>query len=100
MMIYKVLKRKDALSVIVAIVIALLLMQTISLWSMDLTGKITDSTGLYGGGPSDWKNVYLNPGVSFAVQMAFLEVVLWLWVGALVVVRTLAAQDKKSSKRK
>ncbi len=97
MLIYKVLKRKDAMSVIIAVVIAFALMQTLSVWSIDITSQITNSQGMYGGGLGGWENQYLNPAVSFAVQLVMLEVVLWIWVGLLTVGRSLTSQ--KSSKK-
>ncbi len=101
MLIYKVLKRKDAASVIVAVVIALLLMTALNIWSLDITSEITGSDGPYGSGfGGGWKDQYLNPAVSLAVQLVFLEALLWLWVGVLSAGQMMVKQSKTSSKKR
>ena len=79
----KVLKRKDAASVIVAIVVAMIIGQVLPIVTAELTNWLT---GVTEGGFSyaipgaDWKTQYLNPVVSAAVQLAALEVLVWLYV--------------------
>lgn len=83
MLIIKVLKRKDGSSVVVAVVLALLLLTLLSAWSMEATYKLTNEAGMYGGPASfsgGWKNTYLYPAISTAVQLVILELLLWVWV--------------------
>ncbi len=86
MYITKVLKRKDAASLVVAIWLAMSLMQLTSLPTLRITSWITglgahNWQGMYGGGPgSDWRTEYLAPVVSFIVQVIALEILIRLYV--------------------
>lgn len=79
----KVLKRKDAASVIVAIVVAMMLVQLLPIITAELTNWIT---GVNEGGFSyaipdaDWKTQYLNPVVAVLVQLVALEIIVRLYV--------------------
>lgn len=79
----KVLKRKDASSVIVAVVVALMISQLLPIVTAELTNWIT---GVNEGGFSraipgaDWKTQYLNPVVSLLVQLVALELLVRLYV--------------------
>ncbi len=80
MYVIKVLKRKDAASVVIAIWLAMQLMQLTTTPTSRLIGKITglgdsgyQSYGGYGGG---WRNEYLYPFVSFVVQLIALEILI------------------------
>lgn len=77
-MIPKVLKRKDALSVVVAIVLGMILVQVFQMWSMPLTSEIVSSS--YGYSAPGWKEAYLSPAISGLLSLAFLEAALWAWV--------------------
>ena len=81
----KVLKRKDASSVVAAVVVALILYQllpglTNSLAEALSGNDITVSTG--------WQVQYLQPVVHAILQLALLELLLWVWTA-------LAASMKK-----
>ncbi len=84
--IVKVLKRKDAASVVVAIVVAMVLYQLVN----QLTGKAAgELIGLkegeflsYSPPGAGWKILYLHPVVSAALQLLALEILVWLYVGA------------------
>jgi hypothetical protein len=85
MYIVKVLKRKDAASVVLAIWLAMGLMQLTSMPVFRLANKISgigssnyNNFGGYGG----WRNEYLNPFVTFALQVILLEILIRLFVWA------------------
>lgn len=85
MYIIKVLKRKDAASVILAIWTAMQLMQLTAVPTSRLVGKLTgigdSSFQYYGGyGVSSWRNEYLSPFISFIVQVVALEVLIRVFV--------------------
>lgn len=83
MVLVKILKRKDASSVLLAIVIAMLLQQPL----VTMTGKpasiisgLSNSNQGYGyfGPGGGWKEQYLFPVVWFLVQIVALEVLAWV----------------------
>lgn len=87
MYIIKVMKRKDASSIVVAIWLAMSLMQLTSIPTYRLSNWISgwgahDWSGLYGSGApgADWRNEYLNPFVSFLIQVIALEILIRLFV--------------------
>jgi hypothetical protein len=82
----KILKRKDASSVIVAVVIALIILQTLQGVTLRWSNWLS---GLNYGQPtngSGWKQEYLQPVVTAILQLLVLEVILWVcvWAGALM----------------
>lgn len=79
MVIVKVLKRKDATSVVLAVVVALIVAGFISSPSLDLSTKIVSGQG---GLFDNWKNVYLQPAVYAALQLITLELLgrVYVWV--------------------
>ena len=91
MYLIRVLKRRDAASVIVAIVVAMVLMQFV----LPITGRLSSwivgsHNGPYFGfaGPGGgWKDEYLFPLVAAVVQLLALEVLIWVyvWVPKLVI---------------
>lgn len=92
MYVVKLLKRKDASSVVIAVWLAFQLMQLTSVVSMKAVSWLTglgDSTfqNAYSSVASDWRNAYLNPVVSLLVQLVVLEVVVRLvvWVHPMLV---------------
>lgn len=91
MYIIKVLKRRDAASVIIAIWIALSLNMLVSLPTYRLANWVAGiGTSNYNGmyGPSQgWRNEYLNPVVSFVLQIIVLEILirLFVWVHPMFV---------------
>ena len=85
MYIIKVLKRKDASSIVVAIWLALSLNQITSLPVFRLADFISgigaiNYNGMYGGGPAGWRTEYLNPVVSFVLQVIVLEILIRIFV--------------------
>ena len=85
MYITKILKRKDAASLIVAIPLAFMLMQLLP----QLTARVTEFiTGFgsdngynsFSGTNNDWRMMYLQPIVSFIVQVILLECILRAFV--------------------
>ncbi len=73
----KVLKRKDASSVVVAIVLGLVVLSLISAPATQITDVIVNGQGKIF---DNWKQVYLAPLVLAALQVIFLEIVGWIWV--------------------
>ena len=85
MYITKVLKRKDASSVIVAIWLAILLQQALYLPTFRLADKISgigDSNyqAMYGSPGQGWRNEYLNPIVTVILSVVILEISIRLFV--------------------
>jgi hypothetical protein len=78
MVLIKILKRKDASSVIIAIIVAMVLMgflQTITnRWAI----KIAHVN--YGPQVFHWKEDYLMPVIWLLLQLLVLEVLCWLWI--------------------
>lgn len=81
MAIVNVMKRKDATSVMVAVVIALFLEKFISNVTFDLANNLSgiEQAGLDGGG---WQNNFLAPLVALVLQLLVLELVVWLYASA------------------
>ena len=83
--IVKVLKRKDAASVILAVVIGMVLLQLVSTLTTKLAGQISgleDGQYLsYSYPNAAWQGTYLFPVVSAALQLLALEILVWLYVG-------------------
>jgi len=81
MVLIKVLKRKDASSVLVAIILAMIISQPLTTTTMRISSKISDlgNNGPYGGG-GDWKTQYLFPIVWALVQIVVLEILGWIAV--------------------
>jgi hypothetical protein len=84
MVLVKILKRRDASSVIIAILIAMIVTQPLNI----LTGKPASiisglsgnqGFGYYGPG-GDWKSQYLFPVVWAVLQLLVLEVLGWIFV--------------------
>ncbi|MEX1059203.1 MAG: hypothetical protein WEC17_02115 [Candidatus Saccharimonadales bacterium] len=72
----KVLKRKDASSVVVAVVVGLIIAQLLPA----LMGRLASVlSGVDVGPAGDWQEQYLVPVVNAALQLLLLEVLLWVW---------------------
>jgi hypothetical protein len=84
MVLIKILKRRDASSIVVAILIAMIVSQPLSM----MTGKpasiisgISGDQGYFYGGPGgDWQNQYLFPVVWALLQLLILEILGWILV--------------------
>jgi hypothetical protein len=81
----KVLKRKDASSVVVAVVVALVLYQLLPGLTNELAQTLSGNDVTVGAG---WQVQYLQPVVHAVLQLVLLELVLWVWTA-------LAASMKK-----
>ena len=79
----KVLKRRDAASVAVAIVVGLIVYSFLSAvtnqLASNISGRVPQVTG-------DWQTLYLYPLVLAALQLIALEILLWLyaWSGSMM----------------
>lgn len=77
MHIVKVLKRKDASSVIVAIVLALILSGVLSVLTIDLS---TYLSGIEISGGTEWRQQIVRPLIQAGLQFVLLEAVLRIFV--------------------
>ncbi len=76
MVLVKILQRKDAASLVVAIAVAMALNQFVSAVAFPLTFKLVGSDNEFGAFTgTGWKQEYLNPLVAFVIQLVLLEVV-------------------------
>jgi hypothetical protein len=82
MVLVKILKRRDASSVVVAILLAMIITQPLSTMTIRLASKISTVNGLggYGGPGGGWKSEYLFPLVWAVVQIIVLEILGWIFV--------------------
>lgn len=81
MVLVKVLKRKDASSVLVAILLAMIISTLLTSITLPLTTKITGNhNGPYGSGYGSWKDNYLMPAVWAVLQIIALEILTWIYV--------------------
>jgi hypothetical protein len=73
----KVLKRKDASSVVAAVVVGLVLYSLVSTVAEPIAKEIdlTSATTAIG----EWQMLYLHPVIVAALALILLEIVLWLY---------------------
>jgi hypothetical protein len=82
----RILKRKDAASVAVAVAIGWILVQFVQIISSNWATRIANmgrQSGMYGigAGPgSSWRDEYLAPVLTLILGLIVLEVVLWVAV--------------------
>jgi hypothetical protein len=80
MVLIKILKRRDASSVIVAILVAMIIQQPL----LSTTGQLASKISLTHNGPfgtsSYWKDAYLFPVVWALVEIIVLEILAWIVV--------------------
>lgn len=83
MILVKVLKRKDASSVIVAIITAMIVQQPLMTMTTKPASIISgDNVQGYAYGPGgDWQQQYLFPIVQALLQLLVLEVLCWIVIG-------------------
>jgi hypothetical protein len=88
MVLIKVMKRKDAASVFVAIVLAFIIMQLLSQLTMPLANLVSSGSGApyYPQNP-DALGAYLHPLAWAVLQIALFEVLSMLYVGVMQLVR-------------
>jgi len=83
MVLVKMLKRRDASSVLVAILVALIVWQPLAEETARLSAKISGVSGgqyAYSAPGAGWKGEYLMPLVSVVVQLLVLEILGWIYV--------------------
>jgi hypothetical protein len=83
MVVVKILKRRDASSVVVAVVVAIIVSGMLVAVTAHLAGWISGlSEGQYSNPASStgWQEQYLYPVVQAALQLLALEVLGWLYV--------------------
>jgi hypothetical protein len=83
MVLTKILKRRDAASIVAAVLVALILTQPIAQVTSHLAGKVSGlKDGQYGytGPGSSWKDQYLYPVVWAILQLVLLEILAWIVV--------------------
>ena len=83
MVLVKVLKRKDASSVIVAVVVAMILYQLLNAFSARWAGRLAgldDGQFVNYATGSDWQSQYLQPVLLAAIELLVLEVLGWVYV--------------------
>jgi uncharacterized membrane protein len=84
MVLIKVLKRKDASSVLVAILLAMIIQQPLvsltSKLASIISGLHTNNQGYYFGPGGGWKDQYLFPIVWAILQIIVLEVLAWVYI--------------------
>lgn len=79
MVLVKVLKRKDASSVVVAVAVGLIIFSFLSTVTGPLAAEISSINPQQVG---EWRNQYLLPFVAAVLQLIFLEVLGWIYVWA------------------
>jgi hypothetical protein len=80
MVLVKILKRRDASSVLIAILLAMIVASPLSTMTIRLASKISSVNGQYGGPGGGWKNEYLFPLVWAVLQIIALEILGWIYV--------------------
>lgn len=77
MVVVSMLKRKDAASVVVAVVVGLIIFSFLSSVTDPLASSISsrDTAG-------DWQNQYLYPTVLAALELIALEILGWIYIWA------------------
>ncbi len=86
MVVVKILKRKDASSLIVGVVIAMIVAQFLGTATLDLASKVANwqwqnNGGGYAGPPNSFQVMYLQPFVAMLLELVFLEVLIWVYLG-------------------
>jgi len=78
MVLVRMLKRKDAASVVVAVVVGFIVYNflngVVEPWASDLSSKTTSTVG------GDWHDQYLYPSLLAALELLVLEVLCWAYV--------------------
>jgi hypothetical protein len=78
MFLVKILKRRDASSIVVAIVVGSLVLQFLQTITNKWAIKISNVN--YGPVPYHWKEDLLMPVVWLVLALIVLEILCWLWV--------------------
>jgi len=88
----KVLQRKDASSVVLAIIVALTTLQFIGSVTAPLSAKILSSDAMQ---PSSFKDQYLTPFVVWVLQLLAIEILVWVVAGLRSVAYAKPAKKRK-----
>lgn len=75
MLFIEVLKRKDASSVVVSIVLGLALVEFFSIITADLSSTLSGIDGSTG----SWQTLYLQPVISLVLKVVALELAIRVW---------------------
>lgn len=91
MILLKILKRRDASSAVVAILMALIVSQPLSTitapWAGKISGLKEGQYASYASPGSGWKGQYLYPLLWALLQLIVLEILGWLYVWSAVLVK-------------
>ncbi len=88
MYVVKVLKRKDASSLVVGVVVAMLVLQFLTIVTQELAGRLAlwqwhttpeNGPAFYTGGVG-WRSTYLVPVAALLIQLVALELLVWIYV--------------------
>jgi len=77
MVVVRMLKRRDAASVVIAVAVALILYALVSAVSDPLASNLSDRNPVP---VSDWHTQYLYPVVLAAIELIALEILGWIYV--------------------
>lgn len=83
MFIVKILKRKDAVAVIVAVTLGLMLGQFVGSWAINFSSFLSEFINRGpqpGAQPFDWRSGLFDPAILALLQLAVLELVLQITV--------------------
>jgi hypothetical protein len=80
MVLVKILKRKDASSVIVAVTVGILLVSLVTAVTSELASKISGLNNSQYASTGGWKATYLLPAVAFVLELIALEILGWIYV--------------------
>jgi hypothetical protein len=85
MVLVKILRRKDASSVIVAVIIAMVVGQMLAFMSSDWAARLSglkNNEGFQFGPTGNWRVMYLQPFVTAILQLLALEILVWIYIFA------------------
>lgn len=84
MVLVRVLKRKDASSVVIAVIMAMVLLQVVQTipakWAGWLSGLNDGQYVSYTSGTTGWKGQYLYPIIYAVLELLVLEVLGWVYI--------------------
>ncbi len=86
MVVVKILKRKDASSLVVGVVVAMLVLQFVAQVTQELAGRIAlwqwgSLAPAYGSPSGGYKVTYVQPLVGLILGLLVVEVLCWLYLG-------------------
>ncbi len=86
MVVVKVLKRKDASSLIVGVVVAMFVVQFVAQVTQELAGRVAlwqwgSMAPAYGAPGGGYKVTYVQPLVGLILELLALEILCWIYIG-------------------